>query len=185
MAWTWAPEGRKSWQTEKDLAQNHRERKTALGLIFLCKSHHWKRSTSCWAPFQAVLWWCPRTNWFFQRWSDQFPVCFQWLGVPTSSGLMWKVTRHQKKPWSPAAQKCLSKIAEDHIVEEYVKQAVLKQIDPRQFGSIPNSCSTHALTGLLVLMETVVQRELFRAISAKPSTLFDLIDHNVLVRKLF
>jgi hypothetical protein len=39
----------------------------------------------------------------------------------------------------------LSKIAEDHIVQEYVKPAVLKRIDQRQFGTIPNSCTTHAL----------------------------------------
>ena len=53
----------------------------------------------------------------------------------------------------------LSKIAEDHIVEHYVKPAVLKEIDQRQFGTIPNSSTTHALismthtTGLLIPTE--------------------------------
>ena len=42
----------------------------------------------------------------------------------------------------------LSKIAEDYVVEEYVKPAVLKKIDPRQFGTIPNSCTTHALISM-------------------------------------
>ena len=31
-----------------------------------------------------------------------------------------------------------------HIVEKYVKPAVLQRIDPRQFGTIPKSSTTHA-----------------------------------------
>ena len=42
----------------------------------------------------------------------------------------------------------LSKIAEDHIVEQYVKLAMLKEIDQRQFGTIPNSSTTHALINM-------------------------------------
>ncbi|PFX26424.1 hypothetical protein AWC38_SpisGene8894 [Stylophora pistillata] len=42
----------------------------------------------------------------------------------------------------------LSKLAEDHIVEKYVKPAVLQSIDPRQFGSIPKSSTTHALVNM-------------------------------------
>ena len=38
----------------------------------------------------------------------------------------------------------LSKIAEDHIVEQYVKPAALKEIDQRQFGTIPNSSNDNA-----------------------------------------
>ena len=65
----------------------------------------------------------------------------------------------------------LSKIAEDYVVEEYVKPAVLKKIDPRQFGTIPNSCTTHALIiGMLVQTETELQPESCCSISEKPST---------------
>ena len=39
----------------------------------------------------------------------------------------------------------LSKIAEDHLVEKYAKPAVLKKIDERQFGTVLNLCTTHAL----------------------------------------
>ena len=42
----------------------------------------------------------------------------------------------------------LSKIAEDYVVEEYVKAAVLEKIDRQQFGTIPNSCTTHALISM-------------------------------------
>jgi hypothetical protein len=31
----------------------------------------------------------------------------------------------------------LSKVAEDFVVEEFVKPAVLKKVDPNQFGTIP------------------------------------------------
>ena len=65
----------------------------------------------------------------------------------------------------------LSKIVEDYVVEEYVKPAVLKKIDPRQFGTIPNSCTTHALIiGMLVQTETELQPESCCSISEKPST---------------
>ena len=69
----------------------------------------------------------------------------------------------------------LSKIAEDYVVEEYVKPAVLKKIDLRQLGTIPNSCTTHALismthNGILVQTETELQPESCCMISGKPST---------------
>ena len=36
----------------------------------------------------------------------------------------------------------ISKIAEEHIVETYIKPAVLDILDPEQFGAIPKSSST-------------------------------------------
>lgn len=43
----------------------------------------------------------------------------------------------------------ISKIAEEHIVETYIKPAVLDILDPQQFGAIPKSSSTQALISLL------------------------------------
>ena len=43
----------------------------------------------------------------------------------------------------------LSKIAEDYIVHEFVIPAVLKKIDKRQYGTIPKSCTTHALVSMI------------------------------------
>ena len=42
----------------------------------------------------------------------------------------------------------LSKLAEDHVVEKYVKPALLQRIDPRQFGTIPKSSTTNALVNM-------------------------------------
>ncbi|XP_015762250.1 PREDICTED: uncharacterized protein LOC107341356 [Acropora digitifera] len=43
----------------------------------------------------------------------------------------------------------ISKIAEEHIVETYIKPAVLDILDPQQLGAIPKSSSTQALISLL------------------------------------
>ena len=40
----------------------------------------------------------------------------------------------------------LSKLAEEIVVDRFVKPAVLKQMDPRQFDTIPGSSTTEALT---------------------------------------
>ena len=40
----------------------------------------------------------------------------------------------------------ISKIAEDFVVEDFVKPAVLQRIDPNQFGTIPKSSPTYALS---------------------------------------
>jgi hypothetical protein len=58
---------------------------------------------------------------------------------------------------------CISKVAEDFFVEDYVKPAILDIIDTSQYGVIPNSSTTMALmplwrlacyiTGLLTQME--------------------------------
>ena len=39
----------------------------------------------------------------------------------------------------------LSKLAEEYVVEMFVKPVVLAKIDSQQFGTIPNSSTTHAL----------------------------------------
>ncbi|KAK2563986.1 hypothetical protein P5673_012190 [Acropora cervicornis] len=81
----------------------------------------------------------------------------------------------------------LSKLAEDHIVEKCVKPAVLQKIDPRQFGTIPKSSTTHASVNMTHnwllntdgngATATVVLLDFLRKAS-------DLIDHSVLVQKL-
>ena len=42
----------------------------------------------------------------------------------------------------------LFKLAEEIVVDRFVKPAVLKQIDPRQFGTVPGSSTTEALTSM-------------------------------------
>ena len=43
----------------------------------------------------------------------------------------------------------LSKVAEDYVVEGFLKPAVLKKVDPQQFGTVPRSNTTHALISML------------------------------------
>jgi hypothetical protein len=43
----------------------------------------------------------------------------------------------------------VSKVAEDFVVENVVKPAVLRKIDINKFGTIPKSSTTHALISMI------------------------------------
>ena len=43
----------------------------------------------------------------------------------------------------------ISKLAEEIVVNNYVRPAVMEKIDDKQFGTIPNSSTTHALISML------------------------------------
>ena len=80
----------------------------------------------------------------------------------------------------------LSKLAEDHIVEKCVNPPVLRRIDPRQFGTIPKSSTTHALVNMMHnwLVNTNRNGATARVVLLDFRKAFDLIDHSVLVHKL-
>ena len=80
----------------------------------------------------------------------------------------------------------LSKIAEDYIVHEFVIPAVLKKIDKRQYGTIPKSCTTHALVSMIHNwhVSSDGNSAVIRVVLFDFRKAFDLIDHNILVRKL-
>ena len=80
----------------------------------------------------------------------------------------------------------LLKISEDYMVDTYVKPAVLKRIDPHQFGTVPKSSTTHALISMLHswLESTDGNGATTRAVLFDFRKAFDLIDHHVLVQKL-
>ena len=40
---------------------------------------------------------------------------------------------------------CLSKVAEEFIVADYIKPAVLKDLDTNQYGAVPKSSTTLAV----------------------------------------
>ena len=44
---------------------------------------------------------------------------------------------------------CLSKVAEECVVVDYVKSAVLNVLDPSQYGAVPKSSTTQALIHML------------------------------------
>ena len=80
----------------------------------------------------------------------------------------------------------ISKIAEEHIVETYIKPAVLDILDPQQFGAIPKSSSTQALISLLhkMYVSTDGNGAPNRVVLLDFRKAFDLINHNILVEKL-
>ncbi|CAB4032223.1 RNA-directed DNA polymerase from mobile element jockey, partial [Paramuricea clavata] len=80
----------------------------------------------------------------------------------------------------------LSKVAEEFIIQEYVKPAVLKKIKSNQFGSIPKSSTTQALISMIHTWSKYTDGtgSTVRVVVFDFRKAFDLIDHNILVRKL-
>ena len=80
----------------------------------------------------------------------------------------------------------LSKIAEEYVVDTYVKPAVLSKIDPQQFGTVPKSSITHALISMIHswAKSTDGNGSTTRVVLFDFRKAFDLIDHHVLARKL-
>ena len=81
---------------------------------------------------------------------------------------------------------CLSKVAEDLIVNDYIKPAVLEIIDPRQFGPIPGSSTVTALISMFHkwLGDTNGTGSTIRILLCDYSKAFDFIDHRLLVNKI-
>ena len=44
---------------------------------------------------------------------------------------------------------CISKVGEEFIVSNYIAPAILKIIDPNQYGAIPKSSTTQALISMI------------------------------------
>ena len=81
---------------------------------------------------------------------------------------------------------CLSKVAEECVVHDYVKRAVLDVLDPSQYGAVPNSSTTQALIHMLHnwSKETDGNGATVRTILFDYKKAFDFIDHRILVEKL-
>ena len=80
----------------------------------------------------------------------------------------------------------ISKVAEEYVVESHVKPAVLKRIDSNQFGSIPNSSTTHALISMLHTWNKHTDGNglTVRVVMFDFKKAFDLIEHRILAEKL-
>ena len=80
----------------------------------------------------------------------------------------------------------LSKVAEEYVVQDYIKPAVMQKIDPNQFGTVPNSSTTHALISMLDAWYrgTDGKGAIARAVLFDFKKAFDLIDHHILCEKL-
>ena len=80
----------------------------------------------------------------------------------------------------------LSKLGEEFVVDRFLKPAVLEKIDQTQFGTVPNSCTTHVLISML---HTWLKNTDGNGLTTKVMLFdfrkaFDLIDHNILAKKL-
>ena len=80
----------------------------------------------------------------------------------------------------------ISKVAEDFVVKDYVKPAILKKIDPNQYGTIPQSSTTSALLSMMHNWTSGLDGtgSTIRVILFDYQKAFDLIDHRILVNKL-
>ena len=74
----------------------------------------------------------------------------------------------------------LSKICEDFVVEKFIKPAVLEILDPHQFGTVPESSTTHALINVVHYLTSVTDGNgcLARLALFDFRKAFDLIDHH-------
>ena len=80
---------------------------------------------------------------------------------------------------------CLAKLAEV-VIEKYVGPAILKHIDPNQFGGIPRSSSTIALISMLHNWAgaTDSSGNSVRVLLVDYRKTSDLIDHSILINKI-
>ena len=81
---------------------------------------------------------------------------------------------------------CISKVAEEFVLDGFVKPAVMNILDDNQYGVIPNSSTTMALISMLHSwsLGTDGNGATVRTLLLDYRKAFDLIDHSILVRKL-
>ena len=81
---------------------------------------------------------------------------------------------------------CLSKLAEEFVIEKFVAPAILKCIDPDQSGGIPRSSSTIALISMLHNWAEATDGtgNSVRVLLVDYRKAFDLIDHSILINKI-
>ena len=79
-----------------------------------------------------------------------------------------------------------TKLAEDYVVSIFVKPAVLKKIDPNQYGTVPKSSTTQALVSMLHSWNSSTDGNsaTTRVVLFDFKKAFDLIDHHLLIAKL-
>ena len=80
----------------------------------------------------------------------------------------------------------LSKVAEEFIVAEHLRPAILKKIGENQFGAIPESSTTHELISMAHSWSKHIDGtgSSVRVVLFDHRKAFDLIDHALLARKL-
>ena len=80
----------------------------------------------------------------------------------------------------------ISKLAEEFVVDRFIKSAILQIVDSHQYGIVPKSSTTQTLIGLVhnLAKATDGSGALVRVVMFDYKKAFDLIDHHILVAKL-
>ena len=81
----------------------------------------------------------------------------------------------------------LSKIAESFVIENEVKPTLLKVVDPQQFGFIPDSSTVPALISMFHCWSKATDGtgSPVRTVFLDYRKAFDLVDHTILIAKLY
>ena len=81
----------------------------------------------------------------------------------------------------------LSKVAESLLIDQELKPAIMSSIDPAQYGFIPGSSTSHSLISMLHtwLGATDSTGATVRTALLDFRKAFDLVDHHVLIAKLY
>ena len=141
-------------------------------------------------------------NWLLREYSKilAYPVCsiidasLQEQRLPT----IWKYANVSPLPKKKKVEDlkkdlrsisltaCLSIVAEDCVVHDYFKPAVLKVLDPNQYGAVPHLSTTQALIHMVHSWAPVTDgnNATIRTVLCDYRKAFDLIDHSILVDKL-
>lgn len=141
-------------------------------------------------------------NWFLKEYADIIaPTITEIINASFKEQLVPKIWKQanvtpipKKKPIKDITKdlrplsltSCISKIAEDFVVNDYLRPAVLKVIDKNQFGAIPNSSTTQALISMVHnwLEATDGSGATIRTFMFDYRKAFDLIDYNILLEKI-
>ena len=111
---------------------------------------------------------------FPRRWKKAFAVPVPKISIP--------VSLHDIRPVSltPNPGKAL-----ERLVAEEVWKTISPQLDPRQYGNVKGSSCLHYLVDFVdFVSENVDKSNEVAAVTIDLSKAFDLIDHNILIKKL-
>ena len=80
----------------------------------------------------------------------------------------------------------VSKLAEEFVVNQHVKPAVLAKVDQRQHGTVPGTSTTEALVSMIHTWTKATDGNgaTVRVVLFDFKKAFDLMDHQILLRKL-
>ena len=81
---------------------------------------------------------------------------------------------------------CISKVAEEYVMDGFVKPAVMNILDDNHYGAIPNSSTSMALSNMLHSwsLGTDGNGATVKTLLLDYRKAFDLIDYSILARKL-